>query len=310
MLPPTLLNWSDELSSSDPAQEATSTAIVKATIATPTRLLPMTGPPHLDYGLDAPRHPWGSRSRGGGREGRGVASAAMSDSPVQYALDGDVAVVRLDDGKANALTHAVLDDLDACLTKACAEASALAILGRPGRFSAGFDLSVMTAGPIEARDLLTKGAELFLRVFEAPIPVLLGVSGHALAGGAILLMSADWRVGAAGDFKIGLNEVAIGMPVPKFAVEIARDRLSKRHFVAAVNHARIFDAAGALDAGYLDEVVEPDAVEARTLEHAAHLAATLNAGAFRATRANCRAAGATAMRAGLDADMALFDVAT
>jgi enoyl-CoA hydratase len=233
----------------------------------------------------------------------------MSDSPVQYSLDGPVAVVHLDDGKANALSHQMLDELGTCLAKASDEAAALAIVGREGKLSAGFDLSVMTSGPTEARDLLTKGAELFLAVYEAPIPVVLGCTGHALAGGAILLMSADWRVGADGPFKIGLNEVAIGMPVPKFAVEIARDRLSKRHFTAAVNHAHIYGPADAVDAGYLDEVVAPEVVGARTIEHAAHLAATLNVGAFRATRANCRAANADAMRAGLAADMALFDVA-
>lgn len=232
----------------------------------------------------------------------------MTETAVQYSLDGDVAVVRLDDGKANALTHDVLDALDAALTRASDEAKALALLGRPGRFSAGFDLAVMTAGPNEARDLLTKGANLFMSIFEAPLPVVLGCTGHALAGGAILLMSADWRIGIEGDFKIGLNEVAIGMPVPKFAVELARDRLSPRHFTAAVNHARIFAPTDAIDAGYLDETVDGDRLEAATLQHAATLATSLNPGAFRATRANCRAAAAAAMRAGLDADMALFGV--
>lgn len=235
----------------------------------------------------------------------------MSDSAaVQYALDGDVAVIHLDDGKANALTHEVLDALLASLARAAQEAKAVAIVGRPGRFSAGFDLKVMTAGPTEARDLLTKGADLYFAIYEAPIPVVLGCTGHALAGGSILLMCADWRIGAAGDFKIGLNEVAIGMPVPKFAVEIARDRLSKRHFTSGVNHARIFDPATAVDAGYLDEVVDADALEERTLAHAAQLAATLHPTAFRATRVNCRSAALDAMRAGLAADMALFGVSS
>ncbi len=235
----------------------------------------------------------------------------MTDSAaVQHDLDGDVAVIRFDDGKANALTHEALDALIASLTQAATESKAAAIIGRPGRFSAGFDLKVMTAGPGEARDLLHRGADLFFAIYESPIPVVLGCSGHALAGGSILLMCADWRVGAAGDFKIGLNEVSIGMPVPRFAVEIARDRLSKRHFTAAVNHARIFDPLTAIDAGYLDEVVEPGELEPRTIAHAAHLAATVHPTAFRATRANCRAGALDAMRAGLSADMALFGVSS
>lgn len=233
----------------------------------------------------------------------------MSDSSsVSYALDGQVAVVHLDDGKANALSHAVLDDLAAALERAAGEARAMAIIGRPGKLSAGFDLSVMQDGAQAARDLVGKGAELFLRVYEAPIPVVLGCTGHALAAGAILLMSADWRIGASGDFKVGLNEVGIGMPVPMFGVELARDRLSKRHFTAAVNHARIYTPDGAVDAGYLDEVVDADQVERHALAHAAALAAGLNGGAFRATRASCRGAAAASIRAGLAADLAAFTV--
>ena len=91
----------------------------------------------------------------------------------------------------------------------------MAIIGRPGKFSAGFDLSVMTAGPDQARDLLRAGADLALRIYTFPIPVVLGATGHALAMGAILLMAADVRIGADGPFKVGLPEVEIGMPLPR-----------------------------------------------------------------------------------------------
>ena len=112
----------------------------------------------------------------------------MTDAPVTYALDGNVAVIHFDDGKANVFTHAALDELQSLLTRAEAdEAKAVVIIGRPGKFSAGFDLSVMTAGPDQARDLLRAGAELALRIYTFPMPVLLGVTGHALAMGAIVL---------------------------------------------------------------------------------------------------------------------------
>ncbi|WP_208026837.1 crotonase/enoyl-CoA hydratase family protein [Rhabdothermincola sediminis] len=232
-----------------------------------------------------------------------------TEGAVTYRLDGSVAVIRIDDGKANAISHAIAAELDRGLTQAETDtAGAVVIAGRPGRFSAGFDLTVMRSGIDEARDLLRVGAELALRIYTFPAPVVLGVTGHALAMGAILLLAADTRIGAAGEFKIGLNEVAIGMPVPRFATELARDRLSPRHLTAAVNHARIYDPTTAVDAGYLDEVVSPDDVEQAALDHAGTLATTLNPAGFRRTREHLRGERAERVRAGLAADIAAFVV--
>src|SRR4051812_3857761 len=233
----------------------------------------------------------------------------MTDAPVTYTLDGNVAVIRFDDGKANVFTHAALAEIQNLLTRAEAdEAKAVVIIGRPGRFSAGFDLSVMTAGPDQARDLLRAGAELALRIYTFPMPVLLGVTGHALAMGAIVLMAADVRIGADGPFKIGLPEVEIGMPLPKFAVEFARDRLSKRHFVSAVQHARVTSPADAVDVDFLDRVVAPELVESETLAAAHDLADRLRSRAFVLTRENTRVPTARTVQAGLDDDMAAFEI--
>jgi enoyl-CoA hydratase len=233
----------------------------------------------------------------------------MTDAPVTYQLDGNVAVIRFDDGKANVLTHAAIDAIQSLLTQAEAdEAKAVAIIGRPGKFSAGFDLSVMGAGPDQARDLLRAGADLALRIYTFPLPVLLGATGHALAMGAILLMAADVRIGADGPFKVGLPEVEIGMPLPIFAVEFARDRLSKRHFLPAVQHAVVTTPADAVDVNFLDRVVPPDEVEAATLAAAHELADRLRARAFVLTRENTRVPTARAIQAGLDADMAAFEI--
>jgi enoyl-CoA hydratase len=233
----------------------------------------------------------------------------MTDAPVTYTLDGNVAVIHFDDGKANVFTHAALAEIQNLLTRAeTDEAKAVAIIGRPGKFSAGFDLSVMTAGPDQARDLLRAGAELALRIYTFPMPVLLGVTGHALAMGAIVLMAADVRIGADGPFKIGLPEVEIGMPLPIFAVEFARDRLSKRHFVSAVQHARVTTPADAVDVNFLDRVVDADSVESETVAAAHDLADRLRERAFVLTRENTRVATARGIQAGLDADMAAFEV--
>ena len=231
----------------------------------------------------------------------------MSDHVTLTFVD-DVAHIAIDDGKANALSHAIIDSLNDALDRAVAPAKAIVLSGRPGRFSAGFDLSVMKGGPDAVRDLVRAGALVSMRLYELERPVVAACTGHALAAGAILLMSADVRVGAAGPFKIGLNEVAIGMPIPVFAAELARDRLSRRHLTAATALATIYDPVGAVDAGYLDTVVGPDAVVDEALARAATLAATLNLRAFAGTRATMRGAVARHVRSTLDFDIGAFFV--
>ena len=223
-------------------------------------------------------------------------------------ITDNVATLTMDDGKANALGHDMIDALHAGLDRAEADARAVVIVGREGKTSAGFDLTVMQEGPEAAQGLVGAGAHLMLRIFEFPMPVLIASTGHALAAGAILLMSADVRIGADVPAKIGMNEVAIGMPVPKFAVELARHTLSKRHFTEAINLATIYDPAAAIDTGFLDAVVPLDELVTTTTQRAKALADGLSPSGFAATRANCRRAIADQIRAELDADLATFTV--
>jgi len=234
---------------------------------------------------------------------------SSSGTPVTLELDGDIGVIRIDDGKANAMSHEIIDALEAHLHTVQAEAKAVAIIGREGKFSAGFDLKTMQAGPREARDLLKAGAELGHRLYTSPIPVVIGCTGHALAMGAISLFCADIRIGADGPYKIGMNEVAIGMPVPRFAIELARDRLSPRHLSAAVNQARVFDPATAVEAGYLDWTVPLEEVGPSAIQIAQHMAATLHPAAFRLTREYLRGAVGDRVLAGLAADVETFAIA-
>lgn len=227
----------------------------------------------------------------------------MASDKVRYALHDRIAVITLDDGKANALSPEVIDALRACLDRAEREAAAVLLVGRERRLSGGFDLGVMTSGPEGARQLVTAGAELMLRLYTFPRPLIVACTGHALAAGAILLLVGDYRVGAQGDFKIGLNEVAIQMTLPIFAMELARARLSKRHFTMAATQARIYDPQTAMDAGYLDVTVQPEALFDTALDHARRLA-TLPDPAFRNTKQHERHAVVQLIRDTLDADMA------
>jgi len=209
-----------------------------------------------------------------------------------------LAVVRMDDGKANAFSFAMLDALGAALDAAEKDAKAVVLLGRPGRFSGGFDLKVMNEGGDATARLVTAGGRLALRLYELPLPVVIGCTGHALAMGAVALCAADLRIGAAGDYKIGLNEVAIGLALPPFACELARERLSKRHLQRATALAEVYDPTGAVDAGFLDRTVPLEQVEAAALEAAAALAA-LPGRAHALTKRSVRQAALAAIRASL-----------
>jgi len=226
----------------------------------------------------------------------------MSETAVTVTVEEGIVVVRVDDGRANALSHAVLDGLDAALDRAEAEASAVVMTGREGRFCAGFDLSVMMASAHDRRVLVEKGAHVFLRMAEFARPIVVACTGHALAAGAVWLTCVDWRIGADVEAKIGLNEVAIGMPLPIFAVEMARERLSKRHFLAATAHARIYSPREAVDAGYLDEVVPPVLLGAAAMAKATALGA-LKDPAYRLTKRSAMQATLRSIRDTLEEDM-------
>ncbi len=180
--------------------------------------------------------------------------------------DGGVLVCHIDDGKANALSKDIIAGVIAAVDEAEADDSitALVLHGREGKFSAGFDLTVMRSGDLAAMsDLVSDGGELVRRLYGAGVPVVAACTGHALAAGALVLLGCDVRVGADIDCKIGLNEVAIGMVLPDWAFTIAIARLSNRHLQRSVATARITDAATAVDIGYLDKWCRPSRCSTR-----------------------------------------------
>jgi enoyl-CoA hydratase len=194
-------------------------------------------------------------------------------SNLTYEMHENVAVVTMDDGKANALSEQMIDALIEALDRAQKEAAAVVVAGRPDRFCAGFDLKVMMTGPEEAKALLRRGAGLLMKLYGLPMPVVVACTGHAVAGGALMLLTGDVRIGAAGAYRIGLNEVEIGLPVPVLAMELARDRLRVVELARATLHARIYAPDAAMQAGWLDEVVAPGEVIARAKAEAARLGA-------------------------------------
>jgi len=222
---------------------------------------------------------------------------------VSYQLHDSIAVITLDDGKVNALSRQMLRDIDAALDRAVADGATVVLTGRPGVFSAGFDLRVLRAGGEEALALLRAGFELAARMLSFPEPVVIACTGHAIAMGVFLLLSGDYRVGAAGPYKITANEVAIGITMPRPGVEICRQRLAPAHFNRAVVNAEVYPPEAAAVAGFLDRVVG----EAQLADAARDVARQLRAldrHAHAATKLRARDKTLAAVRAAIDLDFA------
>lgn len=230
-----------------------------------------------------------------------MSDTSMPD-PVSCTIDDGVAVIRLDDGKVNVISHRVIELVHAALDEASASASSVAIIGREGKLSAGFDLTEMTAGPAQAAALVGAGGRLLMRIYGHPQPVVLGVTGHALAAGALLTLSCDTRIGGDGPAKIGLNETAIGMGLPHYAVELAEARLAPAHLLRAAVQAEIYDAPGALEAGYLDRIVPAADVASAVVDEARRLG-QLPGGAYRHTKLALHQAMIDRVLGRLDDDM-------
>ncbi|MBD0705424.1 crotonase/enoyl-CoA hydratase family protein [Pseudomonas sp. Fig-3] len=194
----------------------------------------------------------------------------MSDL-IAYHLEDGIATLTLNNGKVNAISPDVIAAFNTALDQAVTDRAVVIITGQPGILSGGYDLKVMTAGPKEAVSLVTAGSTLARRLLSHPFPVVVACPGHAVAKGAFLLLSADYRIGVDGPFSIGLNEVQIGMTMHHAGIELARDRLRKSAFHRSVINGEMFNPQSAVDAGFLDKVVSTDELQGAALEAARQL---------------------------------------
>ena len=209
---------------------------------------------------------------------------------IAYAVDGNVARITLDDGKVNAMSLPFFEALGAALDRAEREKpGAVVITGRPGYFSAGLDLKLMpTLAPDALQRMLVAFGRTMLRVFTFPIPTVAAVSGHAIAGGAMLAFACDLRYAADGAHRLHLNEVAIGLPLPTWAIVIAESAVPHRWHTEAILHARAYLPADAVERNIVNGVVSPD----RLLDEASSAAArlgTLHQAAYATSKTRLRA---------------------
>jgi enoyl-CoA hydratase len=223
---------------------------------------------------------------------------------VDYRLDDRVATITMDDGKVNALSPLMLDALNAALDRAADDRAVVLLTGREGVWSAGFDLAILRAGGDEMITMVRGGFELAARILAFPTPVIIACPGHAVAMGLFLLLSADYRVGAAGPYRLVANEVAIGLTLPAVAVEIMRQRLAPAYVNRAAILAEPFTPGNAVDAGILDRVVEPAHLH-DVARGVAVAAAALDPDAHTATKLLVRQPVLDAVRASIEADLRL-----
>jgi len=225
---------------------------------------------------------------------------------VLYRCDDGVATITMDDGKVNVMSLAMLRALDAAFDRAQRDDAIIVLRSaRPGIFSAGFDLKIFAANdPERSLEMVKAGAELALRLMSHPLPTIGIMEGHAFPMGAFLLLALDVRIAARGKFWIGLNEVAIGISPPGFAIELARSRVQPAWLSRTVTLGEMFEPDDAVVAGFLDRVVPVDAVEAAANDTIAAMRA-LHTASHAIAKQKLRAPTMAAMQEAIDRELTL-----
>jgi len=197
----------------------------------------------------------------------------MTDQLATLTSEGDVSIITLNDGKANVFSPEMSKTISSLLDEVPDDKGSLVITGRPGIFSAGFDLKIISSGDASAVSSMIKtGFTLLARVYNFPRPVIAACSGHGVALGAFLLCCADYRIGAKGQFIVQANETRNNMSIPTPILEISKTRISKTHWYRAILNAEAYPIEKAIEPGYLDEVVEAESLMTRAMEVANDLA--------------------------------------
>lgn len=227
-------------------------------------------------------------------------------SRLTYRCEAGVAYITMDDGKVNAMSPEMLHDIDAALNQAESEKAAVVLRSsRTGIFSAGFDLKIFAANdPVRSYKMVRAGAELALRLLSFPYPTIGIMEGHAYPMGTFLLLACDVRIGAAGKFRMGLNEVAIGISPPRFAIELARSRVHPAYLSRTVTLGEMFESDDAVTAGFLDRAVPAAEIDGALQQVLAALKG-VNFAMHTIAKRNLRRQVMATMREVIDADITL-----
>jgi len=192
---------------------------------------------------------------------------------MEYTVINNIATLTFDDGKANAVGPQFLDDINTGLDRAQAEQVGAVILrGREGIFSGGFDLEEFKKGVELGMTMVGRGFDLLVRLYSFPLPLVAACTGHGVAMGAFIIMACDSRIGSRGNFKISLPETAIGMALTPLVLALTAARISRQHMTRVALQSEVYNPEQAVEAGFIDEAVEADLLDARAMEVALKLA--------------------------------------
>jgi enoyl-CoA hydratase len=219
-----------------------------------------------------------------------------------FTISDDIALLRLEAGKANAMSPELLEAIDALSAQLEASpARAAVVTGYDRFFSAGLALpSLIDLDRDTMRRFIGRFSQVMARVFAQPIPMVAAVNGHAIAGGCVLALMCDWRVMSAGDFKIGLNEVQLGIGLPSVVLEPLRLQLPPTSLLPLALEGRLVSPGEAQSLELVHEVVPAASLIERATARAKELAAVPSSG-FRQVKAGLRRPAREAMeRLGAD----------
>jgi enoyl-CoA hydratase len=225
---------------------------------------------------------------------------------VTYRCEAGVAHIMMDDGKVNAMSPEMLRDLDAALDRAQSDKATVVLRSaREGIFSAGFDLKIFASNdPTRSLEMVRAGGELALRLMAFPYPTIGVMEGHAFPMGTFLLLACDLRVSALGKFRMGLNEVTIGISPPRFAIELARSRIHPAWLSRTVTLGEMFEPEDAVTAGFLDRAVSAAEID-RALTEILSALKGVNVAMHATAKRDLRKQAMVAMREAIDADLTL-----
>lgn len=229
----------------------------------------------------------------------------MSDH-LDFQLQDGVATITMNDGKVNVMSTQMLHELGAAFDEA-EQGRAIVLLrsSLKGVFSAGFDLKVFASNdPERSLEMVKAGAQLALRILTYPFPTIGLMEGHAFPMGTFLLLACDVRIAARGPFRMGLNEVAIGIAPPGFAIELARSRVQPAWLSRTVTLGEMFEPDDAAVAGFLDRAVPAEDVK-QTVDGIIAAMRAVHPASHALAKERLRHATVVAMRQAVDAELSL-----
>jgi len=177
---------------------------------------------------------------------------------ISYEAEESIALLTMDDGKANTMDFDFFEKLSEALNKAEKDsAKVLIIMGRPGFFSGGVDLKFLPGlTPKELNRFVTLEARTMLRIFSLPIPTIAACNGHAIGAGAMLAFSCDLRFGVDGPYRIHLNELLGGVPLMTWMILIGRSAIPLKWQTQALLHSRAYNPKQAFECNLLDALIK------------------------------------------------------